>query len=92
METLDSGGHPASSFLARFCQGFAESMKDTKNPTTASGKTSHASVTFSKQAVAKTIVDGTTRGLGRIRDASFGTHCIFGSQAMLPMRRSCGTS
>ena len=44
-------------------------MKDTKNPT-ASGKTSPASVTQSKQAVAKTIMDGTVRGLRRIRDAS----------------------
>ena len=41
-------------------------MKDTRNPTTASGKTSHSSVTFSGQAVAKTIVDGATRGLDRI--------------------------
>ena len=45
-----------------YCAG----MKDTRNPTTASGKTSHSSVTFSRQAVAKTIVDGTTRGLDRI--------------------------
>ena len=50
-------------------RSLAESMKDTRNPT-ASGKTAHASLTYSKEAVAKTILDGTARGLRRISAGS----------------------
>ena len=50
-----------------------EGMKDTKNPI-ASGKTSHATVTFSKQAVAKMIVDGTTRGCVALLMQALETH------------------
>ena len=50
-------------------RAFADGMTDARSPI-AFGKVSHASVAYSKQAVAKIILDGTARGLERIRSAS----------------------
>ena len=72
-------------------RAFAEGTKDTKNPT-ASGKTSHATVTFPNRRLQRRLWMGLRGGWVAFVMQALESHWIFGSQAMLPMRRSCGTS